>query len=602
MFILVHDTLAYNMCVLSFLQLFSSPVHTLQLLYQDSLRWIERQGVKWLWSSFSTKQAYWLIAAYVLPLMTISFIVSSLSTALFTGAMIALMLITLQIGIKSEKLQIKKEYLSLFQHFNKRTFKIEMGPPRQDIVHYVNFIIALVVAVFSLEFSYLHPAFYSVLLIISAIAMVLVIFQYNLHEQQLFRHVLITKMPILFIAVLAKISDYVPFSQVLLDTLVLFQIPLSHDFSLKVSMITVMQVALHIYLMVACLREANWDTFYSTLGPLCLSMCWFTLFKYFLDKSSSLYVLSLIFICASLPFMLSLLIAVFFASPWVFLYHFGFTAPFFYSCGFVAGITIIFLMLALIWKYLPSFWMNLSLDYVFLLSVIVTIPLLLYLSAWNISLYQLPRLPPVSLEEYGKYCGPRNWNVNSVQTQINCVHLEGRVLTAQGMVEHVSISKMVDTMADSIRFLSASFQRSLTCVLGETQPMCGDLTDASTCSYNGCHFHSSLQYTFEIELRLQNTGGKSVLAKLIVSNQYRDTVITLEENSVLKFNATFVSGMGTDILTLQALGLKVDGIPDQHHLEEREMHQHLLHGFFRSLIKTMILVADVVLGLGGVIN
>ena len=208
-----------------------------------------------------------------------------------------------------------------------------------------------------------------------------------------------------------------------------------------------------------------------------------------------------------------------------------------------------------------------------------------------------PQLHTVSLEEYDLYCGPGNWNVNSVQTQINCIHLEGRVLSSEGTVERVRISKVINSMADSLNFLPTSLHRSLTCILGKMEPKCGNLKDASTCVYNGCHFHSSLQYNFEVQLRLQTSEDHFIPAMMVVGDTYRDTVLKLREDSILKFNATFVDGMGTKELTLRVQHMSVDGVPDKHFLEEKkkEMMEHYLNRFFSALIKEC--VQDVFVGL-----
>lgn len=511
-----------------------------------------------------------------------------------------MVLITLQIAINSEKLQIRTEYLSLFQYFNKQSAKIEPGLPYLDFFHYVNFIVALVLALLSLEFIRMHPAFHSLLFILSFAALVLVTLQYDLHELQLFRIFFIAKMPALFSMVVVKASDYIPFLQVLLGLHVpFFQILLFHDHSLKVSMITVIQVAFHVYFLVVWLRKMNWDAFYATLGPLNLLFCWFAMLKYFFYKSSPEYITYLLLFGVAVMFALPMFPLGFLISPVVFLVYFGFTTPFFYSCGLVVGVSFVFLVLALSWKYLPSYWINLSLEYVFLLVVAASIPFILYLSAWYTSVYQPPRLPAVSLEEYGTYCGPRNWNWNSVQTQINCIHLQGRELNSEGTVKSVRISEVVNNRAESLRFLPASLQSGLTCLLGERQPMCGDLADASTCLFNGCHFHSSLKYSFEIKLSLKMDDGYSISTKLIVPDRYRDIVLKLGINSVLKFSATFVDGMGTEQIMLQALHVKVDGVPDKHYEDEKEgeMIQEFIHNFLKSLKKTIIIVLDIFLGL-----
>ena len=580
------------------------PIGSSRKMYQSLLRWIEKQGVKWLWSSFSTKQMYWLIAAYVLPMLTVSFIISSVSTALFVGAMIAMVLTTIEIAVDSEKSQFQAEYLALVQYFNKGSDVIKPGLSGPTFIKYANFVVALVVALISLEFSYIHPALYSLLFLGAFIAVSFVTLQYDLHEHAIFFYFCLAKLPGLVFAILYKIQAYIPFSQYFTFLFHPFiEISLSDDLSVHLDLVTVLQVSLHVYSLIACYRSCKLSDLLDIIGPLGLLVCWYEVLRFFLAKSSAAYITTLV-VASCFVTVVSPLVALFFlVSPMIFLYFYGFTPPFFYSCGFVLLAGTVCCLVAISWNYFPSFWLNLSLDYAFLMGVAISIPFAVYLSSWYASLYVVPPLPVVTMDEYNEYCSHLNYQqMNSVQAQINCLHLQGRVLNGKGTVNRVTISRVTDTKAASLHFLPSSLQRALTCVLGETEPMCGNLDHASTCVSNGCHFHSSLQYTFEVKMYMRLGEHPVGEAKMSVPDQYRAVMLSLEHHSVVRFNATLVEGMGTDLVVLHALhvthdGVEVPGEGSSEGDENEGSFENFLQTFLKALLKTVVMVVDMFFGL-----
>lgn len=222
--------------------------------------------------------------------------------------------------------------------------------------------------------------------------------------------------------------------------------------------------------------------------------------------------------------------------------------------------------------------------------------LVLFLSAWYGSVFQvMSPLSKVSMEEYREYCGSQNWiDGNMVQTQINCVHLQGRVLSGQGEVETVSISETVDTRANSLKLFPYFLQRAITCHLGRYVPMCGDHTDMSTCVYNGCHFQHVLTYTFKVKLNIE-----SMKATLLVSNHHKDFVLNLRSGMTLHFNATFVEGMGSDELILRAVFLDAAGLDDTQSLQEEreeEIRMGMLSTLVQSVKNSIVVVLEIFFG------
>lgn len=565
----------------------------MRLLKEDMLRTVEKRGVRWLWSNFTSKQFYWLLVAYALPMMTVQAIVSSLSTALFTGAMLAMCVITVQIAIDSEKLHARKNYLTLFQYFTEPGVQIGMNVPKKDALHYGNFFTAMMVALVSLSFSNQSIIRYEILAVISVVVSLVILLQFDVFESPLMAYILLAKAPAWLVMTLEKglllISKSPP--QILQQPLL--SIPLFFGMTFDINLVTIIQVPVHVYVHYSQLRRLNWETFLSQVGPEILFLCWIVLCRNFVSKSDPLTLLAMSLIVILIPLSSFLLIL----SPAFFLYQCRLTSPFFYSVVFVLFAVVLILVVALTFRYLEGFWMKLSLEYLFLIIVAVAVVLAMFFSAWYVSFYEPPPLKPVTLKEYSEYCGPGNWqeDQNMVQTQINCIHLQNRVFDSQGRVKSVSISKMTDRMAKSLSFLPLFMRKALTCYMGEWKPMCGNRDDMSTCVSSGCHFHHSLAYTFEVELDIPLEAEESVGATVYISGHHERLVRMLRKDMLVHFNATFLEGMGSDHLTLQALEMSVTWTRMSTRQLEEEREKEMLENMFSNLISCLKNTASILL-------
>lgn len=559
------------------------------------LKIVEKQGSKWVWSFFSTKHLYWFLAVYFVPMMTAQVIVSSVSTALFNATMLFLLTITIQSAIDLEKLQSRIAYLSLFQYFNKAGTQIPMPTPKKsDMVPYIIFIGGLVVGVVFLGFSHHSFVYYELLGIISMIMAFLVVLQFDLYESRLFWVFMLAKAPSWIMVGLDITCALLPFPSPSLTSLrnPLWTLSLFEGFDFDINIITLLQCSIHLYLLIYTIKYGKFA--YSSLGHHFLFFGWFVLCRNFVSSSSPLH---LVLISTS-PLMFPFYSIGFLLSPVYFLYYYGFTPPLLYSAasiGIVVGVAV-FVMVSI--KVKRMWWMSLSIEYVVLLFMVFCFLLLMFLSSWYTSLHQFSRpLPTVSVGEYRQYCGPRNWvDGNMVQTQINCMHLENRLFRSNADVKSVGISKVQDTMASSINFLPIFLERALACHLGEFEPMCGDRVDVSTCINTGCHFQHSLTYTFKIELDIH---VEDVKTTLLVSHHHMDLVSKLKSGTSLQFDATFVNGMGSDHLTLQAVSLSAFGLEDTQNLERErneDMKKSLLSVFIRSVKNSVIVLLEIFFG------
>ena len=130
-------------------------------------------------------------------------------------------------------------------------------------------------------------------------------------------------------------------------------------------------------------------------------------------------VLILVSLVPFLPVLLAL-------SPLFFLFYYGISRQFFISLSLVIITALFLLLVATNFSRLKEAkWLNFPLEYIFLCQILISIFLILVGSSMYAGLYSPSSLPVVTIGEYAKYCGLKNWEgANMVQTQLNCLHLE----------------------------------------------------------------------------------------------------------------------------------------------------------------------------------
>lgn len=557
---------------------------------REVLKLVEKRGSRWLWSFFSTKHFYWFLAVYFVPMMTIQVIVSSVSTALFNATMLFLLIVTIQTGIHLEVVQSRIEYLSLFQYFNKAGGLIKIPEvSRSDAAHYITFVGGVVMGFVFLGFSNHSFVYYELLAIISAVVSAMVVLQFDLYDSPLLWCCVLAKSPSWLVLGLEKLYSLVGYpTPQLLNSInePYWTLPLFGELNFDVNLVTVLQVALHLGIMVVFF--AKWK---DNLGPHVLFLGWFVLCRNFISFSSAAHLAIISTTVVLFPFYT----LAFFLSPLYFVYHYGLSPPFYYSITSIAIVGVVAALVVLIFNHRQEWWLNLSIEYVLLMVLVACFFLVMFLSGWYSSIYRVPEpLPIVSMDEYIRYCDLVEGN--SVQTQINCMHLKGRAFQGDGQVESVRISKTQNSMADSIQFLPHFLEMALTCHLGKWEPMCGNHADMSTCIHTGCHFQHSLTYTFEIKMKL-SVGD--VKATVLVSHRYMDFILKLEKGAMLQFDAIFVDGMGSDHLTLHAQSLSAFGLSNTRNLDkekELEVKKSMWLVFLQSVKNSISILLEIFFG------
>ena len=251
-------------------------------------------------------------------------------------------------------------------------------------------------------------------------------------------------------------------------------------------------------------------------------------------------------------------------------------------------------------KLMETKWLNVSFDSLLLLQVLLSIPTFLIAASWVTYYYTPTNVPVVTLAQYNEYCGPHNWvDNNMVQTQLDCLHLAERTLTASGRVEAVKIQQVSNNYELSLKSFPSVIRAALTCMLGDLEPMCGGRSDMETCreEFTGCHFHRSFTYIFAIDVSVSLSPQdplQKVSVTLQASNSFADIVKNLSVGN-LEFNATFVSGMGSDHLVLQLVSLN-GHFAGRDKESVQDTVQLFVHQVMNSCTNTLALLFDVLLG------
>lgn len=547
-------------------QVYEYPWQTLRFLKMSALKQIEHSGIKWLWSSFPTKQFYILLIAYILPMVTISFIVSSIATVVFFTAFVVMIITTLQLVLTSEQNFLMLEYSSIFQYFSEGGSKVDMKVPRDHLIRYavgpyIAFVTSLVISALTIGLSHGFVVVYELVTVIAAFFAFGLFFEFEMYKSFLVLLLVASRSVSWLYVLLTMVREYLPFSDILFFAYQnIFSIPIFPGVWVGVNLLSLVQFPLQFIILLYMLYKNSWQNFFVGLGPVLLFICWGGLCRNFLYMSNPRHLLmaggGMLAFVISLPFLPVIILL----SPTVVFFYFGATQPFFIFLSlFVVGSLFLLLFVINFKRVKEAKWLNLPLQYFIVLQILMASVFVIVGSMLYANVHEPSSFPVVTSQQYANHCVPSlDNNANFVQAQINCFHLKDRVFEAGGTVEVVTISNVINNAEASLQPLPAPVKTTLSCLFGSVKPMCGNADNQLTCIYSGCNFQHSLQYTLNIGLTLNFTlrdHPVTLSATLLSSNKFLSAVLKLTTGSYLKFNATFVSGMGSNLLTLQAKSL-----------------------------------------------
>eukprot|EP00731_Ephydatia_muelleri_P020320 Em0013g47a len=582
-------------------RVYDYPWQTVYYTKRFILKTIERYGVKWIWYYLPMKQLYLLILAYILPMLNISFIFSTACSVVLAIAFFAMCISTLQTINNSDKFSNFRQYSSVFQYFSELSDKINTQIPETKLIQrsygpYVTFLVCAVFTIFTAPLAHKIPFMLESLGVVAGIFAVIVFLYFECW-----------KSPLILAAVFSRTASWVfIFNHLLGNYIPIFATSIGEilsggilpGFPVDINLITLIQVPLQVVLVLKCLVTKRWYNLYEGLGPYLLFIVYWLFFRKFIMLSSPLYFLlalaGLCMFCSLVPFLP--LIAL--ASPLVFLVLYGVSMQF-----FVASFLLTITLLAIIFIYMyfnqirEAKWLRIPFEYVILIMVLAALPATYFVASGYSKVYAVSAVPSVSLTDYAQYCTNRN-DRNMVQAQLDCLHLQGRMLSASGLIGSVKISHVTNPKAESLQSLPGGVRDALTCLLGDTEPVCGNRKDMATCINTGCHLGRYNLYEFEVEIKFPTlkNGTNLVSAVLVASDRFLDVMRNLTTNVTLHFNATFVAGMGSDQIKLKLSSLLWNDVLYVEQIRETFDAYSLLANIWLATKGTLLFVIETIIG------
>ena len=539
-------------------------------------------------------------------MLTVSFIVSSVFTVIFAIAFCSMILSTLQVMADSEKAFVLAEYSTVFHYFSDskplNPFHTQLQLIRHAIIPYITFLVSLAVAVLSIGLSLQQIMFYELLTVLAAGMSLIVFLQFEMYKSPVVMVTILTRTVSVIYVFLSIVSTVYTIPDYLLfwgKELVSFPwFPITH---VHLSIINLVQFPVQLFTVAYLIYKNAWQNFFSGLGPCAIFLCWWLLCRDFLSYCSPYYLVKVGTTALVLLSLSPFFPLIFLLSPLLIGLYYGISEPFFISLSFVTIVSLVIVIFALNFKRLKEAkWLRIPLDYLFMLPFVLCIPVFLLGSSFYASIHNPPLLAIVSIKQYMEYCGPNNWiNGNMVQTQLNCVHLQDRVIEGYGNVSSIKILRVINDRKASLSSLPAPIKTTLTCLFGQTEPMCGN-RNMSTCVNAGCNFHNNLQYEFEIKMQMVDIdeANSSITISLLASSKYKEHVLNISVGMFLRFNASFVDGMGSDQLTLKTISLLLPNmkLDEDGDFDPDEVREYLLTNLFISVKNVLFFMIDVVFG------
>ena len=524
------------------------------------------------------------------------------------AAFIAMCVGTLQMMLTAEKVFSFTEYSSIFQYFSESGKKIDTRKPevllvQRSVLPCVTFGVSFCITLLTFYLAHQNVIPNEVMCTVSAFFTLAVFFQFECYKSTLLLVSSSSRLLSWLYVFLIVFRDIFPIPEFLLFVgSAAVSIPFLPGFALKLNLLTLIQFPVQCLVITYFLLHYKWHNFYTGLGPYLLFTSWWVLTRHFFALSSPFYLFLGAFGILLLLAIVSFFPVLFLGSPVYFLYFYGLSRPFFVSVGVVVCLIVLLLLLGKFSrKLMEAKWLNVSFDSLLLLQVLLSIPAILMAASWVTYYYTPTNIPAVTLTQYSEYCGPHNWAGNNmVQTQLDCLHLTERTLMASGRVQAVKIQQVSNNYELSLRSFPGIIRAALTCMLGDLEPMCGGRSDMETCKmeFTGCHFHRTVTYTFAIDLNVGLSPEdplQKVSVTLQASNSFAEMVKNFTVGNFLEFNATFVSGMGSDQLVLQLVSLN-GHIAGRDEESVQDTVQLFVRQVMNSCTNTLALLFDVLLG------
>lgn len=548
------------------------PAETSRYLGYYVLSTIEKYGIRWIWSLFPIRQFVIVLLVYLIPLINIEFILSVLATLVFTASLLVMVITTLQVVANSSKVSSFKDYSKIFTYFARKGRDINTRDPEMKVIFrsafpYITFTLSLLATMFTIKVAYQQLLIYELLLVITGAMTIIVFFKFGIWKSPLVLLSLSTRLLSWGLVFMSVFRSWFPLPDFLFAlNWTMLSIPiLPWGVSLNINLITLIQVPLHIVLIAYFLIRYSWKNFFIGLGPYLLFVSWWIFTRYIFSHSSIVSllvfipgVLSLLLFIPFLPLLIVL-------APFIMMLYYGFSVQFLLSFGLLVVASIAGLLIMFNYQRIKEAnWLNIPLDYIFLIHFIVGISLVfigtLYYNSFNIS-SSSSSLEMIPFKDYNQMCGlDHSLPGNTLQAQLNCYHLKGRTISVEGaIVEEIKLIEVSNSQLLALKNFPLSVQSALTCLMGETIPFCGNLLKSKTCVFRGCHFDYANHYSVGISVKLPSLASNAYPLYALLTTQIshklllNSSLLNLKHGNTLSFNATLLDGLGTRNLSLKLI-------------------------------------------------
>ena len=549
---------------------------------------------------------------YILPLINVGFVLSTLATFVFVGAFLAMVIATLQILANSAKVSSFMEYSSIFRYFSRHGKAINTNEPealliKRSAMPYVTFSIATLLTVFTIGIAHQQIMIYELLVVITGALAFVVFFHFQCWKSPLILITLSTRTLSWMLVILYLLQKWLPIPDFwFFIGWQIVRVPIFPGIYLDFNLTTLIQVPLQIVLIVYLVRKYSWKNFFFGLGPYFLFVSWWIFCRYLFSHTSMLSLAIFFPGVAAVFILLPILPLLVLVAPLFVMLYYGLSIQFLIALSTLIIVGIISLIVVLNYQRLKEAkWLNIPLEYVFLIQLLLSIPLLVVGTYHYNRIHAPSTLPVVQLDEYDQFCGPHLWSASSnmIQTQLNCLHYKDRVLSGDARIEEVKIGGVLNSYISTLQKFPKSVRTALTCLMGETEPYCGQLKDENTCQFKGCHFDSSNQYLINISTVLSLKNNHTFPAQLTALVSHKDiancSLLKLTRGNLVHFNASLVNGQGSNYLMLQLLSLKADNGVEYttvtgENLEETK--QAIVSKTFQSFQVTVSFALEILIG------
>ena len=234
-------------------------------------------------------------------------------------------------------------------------------------------------------------------------------------------------------------------------------------------------------------------------------------------------------------------------------------------------------------------------DHLFIFFVMI-LPLLLLIVFADVfvTINQTKTPMPIKWEDYLKHCGPSTWvGGNMAKSQIRCSSLIGRrSVRLYGFVDGVRVSErenMYETVFNKVsdfgRLKDAGY-----CFFGKSSDLCDPSIDGDTpinkdtptesdsvCGGNSCNLYNHNSFKFIIKIvsvqdekgsKKGHRQGSDVTVFLLTTGStlghednalMNDIIPNLKANDLVRFNATFTDGLGSDLVSMNLESIVIEG-------------------------------------------